>query len=95
MFSLELSVLHILNPHVGNTLPDDVFLIAGFMGPTWGQSGADRTQVGPMNFAIWGPIISNYRAQYKTTHNSFDCLWRLWLFMFIAFIVLNTISATR
>ena len=32
-------------------------LIAKFMGPTWGPSGADRTQVGPMlvpmNFAIW------------------------------------------
>ena len=24
-----------------------------FMGPTWGPPGADRTQVGPMNFAIW------------------------------------------
>ena len=22
-------------------------------GRTWGESGADRTQVGPMNFAIW------------------------------------------
>ena len=32
-------------------------LIAQFMGPTWGPSGTDRTQVGPMlapeNFAIW------------------------------------------
>ena len=28
-------------------------LIARFMGPTWGPSGADRTQVGPMNLAIW------------------------------------------
>ena len=33
-------------------------LIAWFMGPTWGPSGADRTQVdpphfGPINFAIW------------------------------------------
>ena len=32
-------------------------LIAMFMGPTWGPSGADRTQVGsmfsPINFAIW------------------------------------------
>ena len=28
-------------------------LIARFMGPTWGPPGADRTQVGPMNFAIW------------------------------------------
>ena len=28
-------------------------LIARFMGPTWGPSGADMTQVGPMNLAIW------------------------------------------
>ena len=28
------------------------FLIARFMGPTWGPSGADRTQVGPM-LAPW------------------------------------------
>ena len=28
-------------------------LMARFMGPTWGPSGADRAQVGPMNFAIW------------------------------------------
>ena len=28
-------------------------LIARFMGPTWGPSGAGRTPVGPMNFAIW------------------------------------------
>ena len=27
--------------------------IARFMGPTWGPTGTDRTQVGPMNFAIW------------------------------------------
>ena len=27
-------------------------LIAGFMGPTWGPSGADKTQVGPM-LAPW------------------------------------------
>ena len=36
-------------------------LIARFMGPTWGPSGADRTQVGPMNFVIWdiipGPLF--------------------------------------
>ena len=29
-----------------------MFLIARFMGPTWGPSGADRTQVGPM-LAPW------------------------------------------
>ena len=28
------------------------------MGPTWGPSGADRTQVGPMNFAIWYIVIN-------------------------------------
>ena len=27
--------------------------ITRFMGPTWGPSGADRTQVGPMNLVIW------------------------------------------
>ena len=31
-------------------------LIARFMGPTWGPSRADRTQVGPMNFVIWVPL---------------------------------------
>ena len=29
-----------------------IYLIARFMGPTWGPSGADRTQVGPM-LAPW------------------------------------------
>ena len=33
---------------IGHTVP----LIARFMGPTWGPSGADRTQVGPM-LAPW------------------------------------------
>ena len=32
-------------------------LIARFMGPTSGPSGADRTQVGPMNFAIWASLF--------------------------------------
>ena len=27
---------------------NEISLIARFMGPTWGPSGADRTQVGPM-----------------------------------------------
>ena len=31
-------------------------LIARFMGPTWGPTGADRTQIGPM-FATW-PLLS-------------------------------------
>ena len=33
-------------------------LIARFMGPTWGPSGADRTQVGPM-LALWA-LLSGY-----------------------------------
>ena len=44
--------------------------IAKFMGPTWGPSGADRTQVGPMlapwtmNFAIW----DYFRISVTETH---------------------------
>ena len=34
------------------TLHTEAALIARFMGPTWGPSGADRTQVGPM-LAQW------------------------------------------
>ena len=36
-------------------------LIARFMGPTWGAPGADKTQVGPINFAIWGINWKHYR----------------------------------
>ena len=49
----SLSHLTLINPHtwrryyIGLTS-----LKARFMGPTWGPSGADRTQVGPM-FAPW------------------------------------------
>ena len=35
-------------------------LIAKFMGPTWGPSGADRTQVGPM-LAPWTLLSGNIR----------------------------------
>ena len=34
-----------------------ISLIARFMGPTWGPSGADRTQVGPM-LAAWTGMVS-------------------------------------
>ena len=37
-----------------------ITLIARFMGPTWGPSGADRTQVGPM-WALW-TLLSGKRA---------------------------------
>ena len=40
-----------------------ISLIATFMGPTWGPSGADRTQVGPM-LAIW-TLLSGYLWQHS------------------------------
>ena len=36
-------------------------LISRFMGPTWGPSGADRTQLGPM-LAPWN-LLSGYTSQ--------------------------------
>ena len=38
-------------------------LIARFMGPTWGPSGADRTQVGPM-LAPW-TLLSGLQLSYR------------------------------
>ena len=38
-------------------------LIARFMGPTWGPSGADRIQVGPM-LAPW-PLLSGYWGKHE------------------------------
>ena len=48
-------------------------LIARFMGPTWGPSGADTggPHLGPMNFAIWATITSSLHCpshQFKCTH---------------------------
>ena len=54
-------------------------LIARFMGPTWGPSGADRTQVGPM-LAPWillsGKIFSCQIRDYpcKDIRQSHECL---------------------
>ena len=39
--------------HTADEWGRDITLIAKFMRSTWDSSGADRTQVGPMNFAIW------------------------------------------
>ena len=36
-----------------DVIVEEPTLIARFMGPIWGPSEADRTQVGPMNLAIW------------------------------------------
>ena len=62
VFTKALSVDQVLSkgkwentPFVGRrtTKPTTVSLIAWFMRPTWGPSGADRTQVGPMLLAPW------------------------------------------
>ena len=47
----QCTAIHVIN---GNSIA----LIARFMGPTWGPSGADRTQVGPM-LAPW--TLSGHR----------------------------------
>ena len=46
--------------------PTDTLLITRSMGPTWGQNGADKTQVGPMLVAwtlISGTISSPWEGQ--------------------------------
>ena len=43
-------------------------LIAMIMGPTWGPSGANRTQVGPMNLAIWGIGIPIIKTRWSHDH---------------------------
>ena len=43
--------------------------IARFMGPTWGPSGADRTQVGPM-LAPW-TLLSEMRMSESETRHPF------------------------
>ena len=48
--------LELIHKGVHLTQCDNATLIARFMGPTWGPSGADRLQVGPINLAIWKAI---------------------------------------
>ena len=69
--------------HPGNVMGNkNLPLIARFMGPTWGPSGADRTQVGPM-LAIWtllsGTISCNGQPlrviSIITLHVSWDCVF--------------------
>ena len=55
-------------------------LIARFMVPTWGPSGADRTQVGPM-LAPW-TLLSGLESQSKSSWHFVvvnDYLAKLWL----------------
>ena len=52
--------------------------IARFMGPTWGPSGAVRTQVGPMwaprNFPIWDVIDKTKRNKYIYSAHVIDTI---------------------
>ena len=53
-------------------------LVARFMGPTWGPSGADRTQVGPM-LAPWtllsGMVKLMIQAMFNTSQPEPGHLW--------------------
>ena len=40
-------------------------LIARFMGPTWGPSGPDKTQVGPKSFAIWEWVSCECKCNHE------------------------------
>ena len=61
------------------------------MEPTWGPSGADRTHVGPMNFAIWdgkdastvpsgGPLLLDICTSTSTDVH----IQKFWLLMHIS-----------
>ena len=62
-------------------------LIARFMGPTWGPSGADRTQVGPM-LAPWtllsGQILnSQHTCTYRIMYVNYVCTHKRVILVFI------------
>ena len=55
-----------------------ISLIARFMGPTWGPSGADRTQVGPM-LAPWTLLPGIFRISFIAIYskcNLFHCTYK-------------------
>ena len=49
-------------------------LIARFMGPAWGPSGADRTHVGPMNLAIWERRLMASKITVNHCSTAASCL---------------------
>ena len=57
-------------------LPEALPLIASFMGPTWGPSGADRTRVGPM-LAPWTLLSGDHQpTTYMWTYVVAE--WECW-----------------
>ena len=72
-----------------------VSLIARFMGPTWGPSGADRTQVGPM-LAPWillsgMPTVTRQQPQFTVCRCHLyanSICFCVWVICFLFFVVL-------
>ena len=66
-------------PRLPSTIRVTATLIARFMGPTWGPSGADRTQEGPM-LAPWTLLSGNGCFRFSlemhqvSTYNNDNCL---------------------
>ena len=64
-----------------------ISLIASFMGPTWGPSGADRTQVGPM-LASWtllsGMFYMKLHCMKLRFLHSFYIAYFLWRMAFLS-----------
>ena len=58
------------NPPLTRSIFPMTPLIAKFMGPTWGPSGADRTQVGPM-LAPW-TLLSGTLIRHTTVPRKFE-----------------------
>ena len=52
----------------GNPCSEATPLIARFLGPTWGPSGADRTQVGPMLATLTSLSGTYFKVEYIVTH---------------------------
>ena len=75
--------------HTWLSIPGVLPLIARFMGPTWGPSGAHRTQVGPMlakNFGsgCWSDLMLYYGSiqhgiEYSITMPNGKVCARLWI----------------
>ena len=61
-------------------------LIARFMGPTWGPSGADRTQVGPM-LAPWTLLSGSFEDQAPV-----DEIYGCAIFEWLAIILISKIG---
>ena len=58
--------------HVSKDREGSIPLIARFMGPTWGPSGADRTQVDPM-LAPWTLLSGSLMISTVTIVFLFNC----------------------